>query len=189
MSPSYDYIIVGAGAAGCVLAYRLTEDRDCNVLLLEAGGRDWHPLLKLPIAWTTAMVTPQFNWGFESEPDAHRGGRTLPLRARQDARRFDLDQRHALFARPFPRLRPVAAARQQGLGLCGRAAVFQAVGAKLSRREQVSRRRRPAERAPWEKSCAALRAFARRGESRWHSRNRGHARRRTGRHRAGRDDD
>jgi choline dehydrogenase len=79
MSPSYDYIIVGAGAAGCVLAYRLTEDRACNVLLLEAGGRDWHPLLKLPIAWTTAMVTPQFNWGFESEPDAHRGGRSLPL--------------------------------------------------------------------------------------------------------------
>jgi len=79
MSPSYDYIIVGAGAAGCVLANRLTEDRSCNVLLLEAGGRDWHPLLKLPIAWTTCMVTPQFNWGFESEPDPHRGGRTLPL--------------------------------------------------------------------------------------------------------------
>jgi choline dehydrogenase len=79
MNSTYDYIIVGAGAAGCVLAYRLTEDRSCNVLLLEAGGRDWHPLLKLPIAWTTAMVTPKFNWGFESEPDAHRGGRTLPL--------------------------------------------------------------------------------------------------------------
>jgi len=79
MTSSYDYIIVGAGAAGCVLAYRLTEDPDCNVLLLEAGGRDWHPLLKLPIAWTTCMMTPQFNWGFESEPDAHRGGRTLPL--------------------------------------------------------------------------------------------------------------
>ena len=79
MTPSYDYIIVGAGAAGCVLAYRLTEDRTCNVLLLEAGGRDWHPLLKLPIAWTTCMVTPQFNWGFESEPDVHRGNRKLPL--------------------------------------------------------------------------------------------------------------
>jgi choline dehydrogenase len=76
---SNDYIIVGAGAAGCVLANRLTEDRTCKVLLLEAGGRDWNPLLKLPIAWTTCMTTPQFNWGFESEPDAHRGGRTLPL--------------------------------------------------------------------------------------------------------------
>ena len=79
MAPTFDYIIVGAGAAGCVLAYRLTADRSCSVLLLEAGGRDWHPLLKLPIAWTTCMVKPQFNWGYESEPDIHRGGRTLPL--------------------------------------------------------------------------------------------------------------
>jgi choline dehydrogenase len=79
MQKSYDYIIVGAGAAGCVLAYRLSEDRTCNVLLLEAGGRDWHPLLKLPIAWALAMVTPQFNWGYMAEPEPQLGGRDIAL--------------------------------------------------------------------------------------------------------------
>ena len=76
---TYDYIIVGAGSAGCVLAYRLTTDPSVKVLLLEAGGRDWHPLLKLPIAWTMAGYDPKFGWGYVSEPEPHLGGRQLIL--------------------------------------------------------------------------------------------------------------
>jgi len=79
MTRDYDYIIVGAGAAGCVLANRLTEDRDAKVLLLEAGGRDLHPLLKVPIAWTMAAASPRFNWGYFSEPEPSLGGRQLFL--------------------------------------------------------------------------------------------------------------
>ena len=79
MTDRYDYIIIGAGAAGCVLANRLTADPAIRVLLLEAGGQDRHPLLKLPIAWPMAMQDPRFGWGYLSEPEPHLDGRQIPL--------------------------------------------------------------------------------------------------------------
>ncbi len=75
----YDYVIIGAGSAGCVLASRLTEDRDIRVLLIEAGGRDRHPLTRLPIAWVLCSLKPDFNWGYKTEPEQHLGGREVPL--------------------------------------------------------------------------------------------------------------
>ena len=74
---TYDYIVVGAGSAGCVVAARLSENPDCSVLLLEAGGPDNHPYLRMPMAFLKVMVDPRFDWGYMSEPEPNLGGRKL----------------------------------------------------------------------------------------------------------------
>jgi choline dehydrogenase len=79
MADRYDYIVVGAGSAGCALAYRLSEDPANRVLIVEAGGRDDHLYLKMPIAFLRAFLNPRFNWGYMSEPEPGLGGRRLPL--------------------------------------------------------------------------------------------------------------
>ncbi len=73
----YDYIIVGAGSAGSILAARLSEDPTVSVVLLEAGGSDNHPFVRMPSALSIPMNLPRFNWGFESEEEPGLGGRRL----------------------------------------------------------------------------------------------------------------
>lgn len=74
-----DYIVVGAGSAGCVLASRLSENPRNRVLLIEAGGRDRHPYLRMPLAFLMAMMNPRFNWGYVTEPEPALNGRQLFL--------------------------------------------------------------------------------------------------------------
>jgi choline dehydrogenase len=74
---TYDYIIVGAGSAGCVLANRLTEDPGTNVLLLEAGGSDRSIFIRMPTALSIPMNMERFNWGYETQPEAGLDGRRL----------------------------------------------------------------------------------------------------------------
>jgi choline dehydrogenase len=76
---SYDYIIVGGGAAGCVLANRLSEDPQVRVLLVEAGGSDDRFLIRMPLGMMRAFRDPTLTWGFMSEPEAHLNGRVLPV--------------------------------------------------------------------------------------------------------------
>jgi choline dehydrogenase len=75
--PDYDFIIVGAGSAGCVLANRLSADPQCNVLLLEAGGWDQHFWLKLPVGYFRTIYDGRFSRVFHTEPSAGTSGRSI----------------------------------------------------------------------------------------------------------------
>ena len=74
---SYDYLIVGAGSAGCVLANRLTEDKDVRVLLIEAGGPDKDPWIRIPMAWAKMLNEGRNDWGYFTEPEPTLGGRSI----------------------------------------------------------------------------------------------------------------
>ncbi|HEU0157402.1 MAG TPA: GMC family oxidoreductase N-terminal domain-containing protein, partial [Stellaceae bacterium] len=72
-----DYVIVGAGSAGCVLANRLTEDPSVKVLLIEAGGRDWNPYIHVPAGFMKMLDHPTLTWGYYAEPDPGTAGRAI----------------------------------------------------------------------------------------------------------------
>ena len=74
---SYDYIVVGAGSAGCVLANRLSADPDNRVLLLEAGGSDINPWIHIPVGYFKTMHHPATDWCYKTEPDIGIAGRSL----------------------------------------------------------------------------------------------------------------
>lgn len=77
MQKGYDYIIVGGGSAGCVLANRLSADPSARVLLLEAGGRDWDPLLRVPLFAGIYYRTKIHNWAYLTEPEPHLDNRRI----------------------------------------------------------------------------------------------------------------
>jgi choline dehydrogenase len=77
VAEEFDYIIVGAGSAGCVLADRLTEDGGATVLLLEYGGPDRSVFIQMPAALSIPMNMPKYNWFYHSEPEPGLGGRSL----------------------------------------------------------------------------------------------------------------
>lgn len=74
---SYDYIIVGAGSAGCTLAYRLGADPAMKILLLEAGGPDRSPIIRIPLTWGLILKHRMYDWGYFTEPEPGMDGRRI----------------------------------------------------------------------------------------------------------------
>ncbi|MBN9012981.1 MAG: GMC family oxidoreductase N-terminal domain-containing protein [Rhizobiales bacterium] len=74
---TFDYVIVGAGSAGCVLANRLSEDAGVTVCVLEAGPRDWHPYIHLPAGFIKTFYDPKINWCYSQEPGPWTAGRRI----------------------------------------------------------------------------------------------------------------
>jgi len=74
---AYDYVIVGAGSAGCCLAHRLSEARDCRILVLEAGGWDRDPRIRVPLAWPEILKKRLYDWHYECEPEDTLDGRAI----------------------------------------------------------------------------------------------------------------
>jgi choline dehydrogenase-like flavoprotein len=101
-----DYVIVGGGSAGCTLAARLTEDPDVSVLLLEAGPKDSHPYIHLPVGFAKMTAGP-LTWGLRTAPQRHANNREIvyaqargdSLRAGSRTRRRWLDKRRDLHSR------------------------------------------------------------------------------------------
>jgi choline dehydrogenase len=76
---TFDYVIVGAGAAGSIIANRLSADPSITVCLLEAGPPDWHPFLHIPSGFIKVLFNPAFTWQFSSEPTSNTAGRRIPI--------------------------------------------------------------------------------------------------------------
>ncbi len=114
---AFDYVIVGAGSAGCVLADRLTEDRQSTAIVLEYGGSDRSPFIQMPAALAIPMNSKAYNWGYVSEPEPHLNGRRMHCPARQGSGRLLLHQRPRLCARASARLRTLGRGGREGLGI------------------------------------------------------------------------
>ena len=111
---AYDYIIVGAGSAGCTLANRLTEDSDANVLLLEAGGADWNPLIHVPLGWGKILLNRLHDWGYFTEPEAQLLNREIEC-----ARGKVMGGSSSINAMAYVRCHPADFDRWENLGLKG----------------------------------------------------------------------
>ena len=141
----YDYVIVGAGAAGCAVANRLSADPGTSVLLLEAGGRDWSPLVHMPVGFTK-LSGPRYNWEFSTVPQPQLNNREMWYPQGRTLGGQHLDQRDDLHPRPAGGLPGLGGARQPGVGLRAGAAVLPPRRGQRAAQRPLPQQRRRGER-------------------------------------------
>ena len=140
MEGDFDYIVVGAGSAGCVLANRLSADPKTRVLLLEAGGKDNWIWFHIPVGYLFAIGNPRSDWMFQTEKEPGLNGRALNYPRGKVIGGCSAINAMISMRGQAARLRPLAAARPHRLGLGRRAADLQAARRPLPRRHRASRR-------------------------------------------------
>ena len=143
---AWDYIIVGAGSAGCALAHRLSAKPGNKVLVLEGGGNDTSPLVRIPAGEIKAILNPRFNWMYMSEADPSLNGRDAMWPGGK-VLGGSSSINGMIYLRGQPRgLRRLGPPDRQHrrVELPGRAALLQAHGEQPARAKRVSRRQRPA---------------------------------------------
>ena len=160
---AFDYIIVGAGSAGCVLADRLTEDGRSSVLLLEYGGVDRSIFIQMPAALSIPMNSKTYNWGYESEPEPHLGGRRIAC-----PRGKVLGGSSSINGMVYVRGHPLDFERWEeegarGWGYRNVLPYFRRAESFQGDRRRLSRRRRTADDGAWAKNQPSLRRLHRGG--------------------------
>ena len=101
---AFDYIVIGAGTAGCLMANRLSADPNNRVLLIEAGGRDNYHWIHIPVGYLYCINNPRTDWLFRTEPEQGLNGRSLIYPRGKTLGGCSEYQRHDLYARPGARL-------------------------------------------------------------------------------------
>src|SRR5258705_8024975 len=99
---TFDYVIIGAGSAGSVLANRLSEDLTARICVLEAGPTDWHPYIHLPAGFIKTFHMKSINWGYQQEPGPWTGGRSIYPPRGQNLGGSPPINRHIYKPRPHP---------------------------------------------------------------------------------------
>ena len=164
----FDYVIVGAGSAGCVLTNRLSEDPDTSVCVLEAGPSDWHPYIHLPAGFIKTFHMKSINWAYQQEPGPYTGGRSIYAPRGKTLGGSSSINGHIYNRGQRQDFDTWAQMGNRGWGYAGRAAVLQAAGEAGRRgRGHFSRARRQSHRHHHGVARSALRSLhGRRGLAR-----------------------
>ena len=126
---TFDYVIIGAGSAGSVLASRLTEDANVTVCLLEAGPRDTNPMIHIPAGFMKTFYDSNVNWCYEQEPGPYTAGRRIYAPRGKTLGGSSSINGHIINRGQRERLRSLGTARKSRLVVRRRAALLQAHGA------------------------------------------------------------